>query len=269
MVDTRNILEVSDPAATPLPERELVAEAFEEERWDEGYYMENFLDQEGEVAYLLQYAPNLASSIAGSSAQEMTRTATPTPTPTQTNEVSCLLIELLSALSYDDRTNEGEQTVESGWTIAKLSRSLSASASASDSATLEAAMERTVRSYIRRVLTVPLYRHWELALQCLHDAASHLCAGRQHMRYCLEQILLRLETHQDPVLSRLAQIWIEPLLSHILPDEQLMKLGNTLLQMLQESSVVSKASVSGDRWDLEVLEEAAKRSLETGQGGFV
>ncbi|CDS01500.1 uncharacterized protein SPSC_04813 [Sporisorium scitamineum] len=261
--DTRNVLEVSDPDSVEPAQREQAATAFEEQRWDEGIYMDNFLDIDGELAHLLRFQPRIppVSASNSSSTGELDVDV----------EALALLLQLLFAYSYDERTNEGEPTVESGWTIAKLSRSLAASTppSSTADASLELVLPSTLIGCIRRALTVPLYRHWELSIACIHDTLRRLDAGQAHVRTCLDQIASRLEEGEDPILCRLSEIWLVPLIAQMLTRAQLDALAVCIRRVMEQGDVITKESVGGEGWDLQVLEQAAKRALEDGEGGFV
>lgn len=265
--DTRNLLEVTDPEAVEPAQRVQIALAYEEQRWDEGIYMDNFLDLDGELAQLLRYQPNVpAAAVSSANTDDESE-------PNINVEALALLLQLLFALSYDERTNEGEPTVESGWTIAKLSRSLVAStipgASAGDPASLEAVVASTLVGCMRRALTIPLYRHWELGVACLGDTLCRVQAGNAHVVNALHQIAIRLEEGEDPILCRLSEVWIAPLLAQPPTQLQLSRLGAAMHHVMQKGNVITKKAVGGEAWDLEVCEQAAKQALEDGEGGFV
>lgn len=259
--DTRNVLEVSDPDTTAPSQRERAAMAFEEERWDEGVYMENYLDIDGELAHALGYRPTIVASKTAAAKEDETSIDT---------EALSLLVQLLFALSYDERTNEGDPTVESGWTIAKLSRSLSASTLPhSQASSLEAAVATTLVGCMRRALTVPLYRHWQLAVACVDDTLQHLQGGSSHVRRCLDQIGSRLQDGADPILSRLAEVWIAPMIAQPPSQAQVEQLSRCIRNVMERGDVITKDAVGGEAWDVEVLEQAAKQAFEDGEGGFV
>ncbi|GAK68336.1 uncharacterized protein PAN0_070d6581 [Moesziomyces antarcticus] len=252
--DTRNVLEVADPGSTEPAARYAAAVAYEEERWDEGIYMDNYLDIDGELDHVLRFTPTIPASDTAEVGGEA-----------QTVEALAVVVELLFALSYDERTNEGEATVESGWTIAKLSRSLSASSPPRSAETLDAVVAATLVGCVRRALTVPLYRHWRLAQACIDDTLLRLRAGRAHVISCLHQIASRLDAGDDAVLQRLQQIWIAPLLAQPPSAEQLQQLSQSIEAV---RSGLAKDTVGGE-WDLEVVEQAAQQAYNDGEGGFV
>ncbi|KAL1438794.1 hypothetical protein MTO96_047722 [Rhipicephalus appendiculatus] len=91
------------------------------------------------------------------------------------------LVDILFAYAYNKRVTEGEDTVESGWNISKLSATLS---------WFEEfwSLEQTVRSCFRRCLIYPLYRHWALAQAVLGDVIQILQLGPRYVLRCLLEI---------------------------------------------------------------------------------
>lgn len=91
------------------------------------------------------------------------------------------LVDILFAYAYNKRVTEGEDTVESGWNISKLSATLS---------WFEEfwSLEQMVRSCFRRCLIYPLYRHWGLAQAVLRDVIQILQLGPRYVLRCLLEI---------------------------------------------------------------------------------
>ncbi|KAJ9474686.1 Protein SHQ1 [Pseudozyma hubeiensis] len=262
--DTRNVLEVPDPKMVHPGERERIAIAFEEKQWDEGVYMDNFLDVDGEVAHLLRFQPKIAPRT----------TSNNTSVDNGANidiEKLALVVQLLFAYSYDERTNEGDPTVESGWTIAKLSRSLSASLPAHlpNNGSLESVVSSTLIGCVRRALTIPLYRHWELAMACIHDTIRRLDAGASHVLDCLVDIARRLEDGGDDILSRLSEIWVMVLVAQPPTQGEVDAVVACIRSVMDLGDIVTKDSVGGEEWDLQVSEQAARQAFEDGEGVFV
>lgn len=260
--DKRNVLEVCDPKSVDPVEREKRAIAFEEERWDEGIYMDNFLDIDDELAPVLRFQPTIPPRTTSSAASSADASVDV--------ETIALVLQLVFAYSYDERTNQADPTVESGWTIAKLSRCLSSSVPAhpTNSTSLESVILSTLIGCVRRALTMPLYRHWQLAIACIHDTLHHLDAGQSHLIDCLVAIESRLKTGQDDVLCRLAEIWLAPLIAHVPTTAHLDVAATCIRSVMRTGRVITKENV-GQQWDLQVLEEAAQQAYQDGEGGFV
>ncbi|XP_054719835.1 protein SHQ1 homolog [Uloborus diversus] len=93
------------------------------------------------------------------------------------------LIDIIFAYAYDKRTTFDESTVESAWTINKLSATLSWLETFSS-------VPEVAVTCIRRSLIYPLFRHFELSLTVLEDVRKILLLGRKYIIKCL------LGTHQ-------------------------------------------------------------------------
>jgi len=70
------------------------------------------------------------------------------------------LLDILFAFTYNHLSTMGENTVESAWTICKISPTLSWFVEFQT-------VKQTLVSCIRRSLAYPLYRHWELSMKVL------------------------------------------------------------------------------------------------------
>jgi len=96
------------------------------------------------------------------------------------------LLDILLAFTYDLRTTLGEHTVESGWTISRVSAVFSSSDSFRT-------LGDVIRAFLRRSLSFPLYSHWKLSLQVLRDVADLLKQGK---RFILKALLAMKRTLQ-------------------------------------------------------------------------
>jgi len=100
------------------------------------------------------------------------------------NEIDCGLISILLAICYDVRTTNNEATCESGWTRSIL-------------CPLYCYFEQfdnyrdVLVAFLRRMITYPMYRNFELGRQCVRDAIEVLKGGRN---WLINQLLL---THQQ------------------------------------------------------------------------
>jgi protein SHQ1 len=110
------------------------------------------------------------------------------------------LVSILYAYVYDVRINMGESSVESAWTMCKLSPTLS---------WLEhpQSMPELVETLLRRTMCYPLYRHWALTVTCLRDVAQLLVSGRAAVVKALLHVLAMLRKHEDG--WRIGRIWLE------------------------------------------------------------
>lgn len=100
------------------------------------------------------------------------------------NEIDCGLISIVLAVCYDVRTTNNEPTCESGWTRSILCP-LFCYFEQFDN------YREVLVAFLRRVITYPLYRNFELGRQCVRDAIEVLKGGRN---WLINQLLL---THQQ------------------------------------------------------------------------
>ena len=129
--------------------------------------------------------------------------------PAEEKSAILSLVDLVFAYAYDHRTTGGEPTVESAWTIAKLSATLSWFCGWTS-------LHKVMLACLRRALVYPLYRHWRLALLALQDTYQILTLGRRAILKCLLGIRLLLEkSDQRYYLNRLYIdhycVWIQQL----------------------------------------------------------
>ena len=195
-----------------------------------------------------------------------------------------MLFELLFAYAYDRRTNLGDSTVESGWTIAILCRSL-AFFSRDDGELLSA-----LQSVLRRSLCFPLYRKWKLSLRILGDVSEILKAGESSVLATLRRIGKTLEEssqtgREDVMLGVFKEACVDPLIRYCMRSgsasgkRNVAHLIEGLLdfmqapeatQLLADEGIKLKHLVSGESWHLQDLEEAAMEDLRDGyQGSYV
>ena len=110
------------------------------------------------------------------------------------------LVDLLFAYVYNHRATEGEGTVESWWTLAKLSSSLACF----DSFT---SLRQVLYSSARRSLVYPLYRNLQLTKKCLQDLTILLKLGKKG---CLKALLQMKKTLDlDDRAYPLSKLWME------------------------------------------------------------
>ncbi|KAL9940455.1 hypothetical protein V8E36_001160 [Tilletia maclaganii] len=109
--------------------RRKVAKLREEEKWDEGRYLDGYVDEFGEVAEILAWEPEhrLSPSAAYTTLSEQAETEeypSPRPFDKTSREAHLAALQFLFAYAYDWRTTQGEHNVESEWTLSVLCRSL-------------------------------------------------------------------------------------------------------------------------------------------------
>jgi len=163
------------------------------------------------------------------------------------NVVHLGLADILFGYYYSARVL-GEDSVELGWSCAKLSSTLSCLARFDSPKEL-------VKTAIRRSLVYPLYRHWELALASWRDVVSTLLVGKA----AIVKILLSLITafNERPGYHIFNQLYLHDytLWTQTLPETHTTSLANAITQVL---SKISKYDIG---LEIQELEDAAKLTL--------
>lgn len=161
------------------------------------------------------------------------------------------LVDIMFAYAYNKRVTEGENTVESGWNISKLSATLS---------WFEEfwSLEQTIRSCFRRSLIYPLYRHWGLAYAVLRDVIQILRLGPRYVLRCLLEIHDTFSRHDSRyILNDLYvtdyAVWIQSV-----RPKSLQSLADALKQVK-----IRKADLD---LDLPELERGAKLAIAEAAG---
>ncbi|KAG0318856.1 hypothetical protein BGZ97_003179 [Linnemannia gamsii] len=157
------------------------------------------------------------------------------------------LIDILFAYSYDLRTSEGDTSVETAWTICKLSPSMAAL----DQFTT---LKETLLASFRRALAYPLNRNWNLALKVLQDVYVILKLGRRGILRALLAIKEVLD--HDDVYYIYSKMFIEDYCVWIQSSSE--KVIRTLAHELHHF----KLDKSELGWHLEELEALAQETPE-------
>uniref|UniRef100_A0A7S4IA85 CS domain-containing protein n=1 Tax=Vannella robusta TaxID=1487602 RepID=A0A7S4IA85_9EUKA len=153
------------------------------------------------------------------------------------------LFDILLAFTYDLRTTFGSHTVESGWTITRVSGVLSSCDSFQS-------LDNVIYSFLRRSLSYPLYCHWELSNQIVNDVADLFLKGK---RFVLKAVLAtknmlqfcEFYAHFNKLYLDDYCVWIQSI-----PPSVITSLGNKAKEKVREKSAVG--------WDLEMLENTAR-----------
>ena len=153
------------------------------------------------------------------------------------------LIDILFAHCYNIRTTEGEDTVESGWTVCKLSGTLCSFG------TYKSVKEVGI-SCFRRALCYPLFRNYKLTKLVWKDLVILLKLGKRFILKSLLKVKSLLSSHdQLYILDRIFItdycVWIQTSsdtkisqlaseLNHYCPDKNEVGLGLVELEELSE-----------------------------------
>ena len=150
------------------------------------------------------------------------------------------ILDILFAYCYNHRTSEGENTVESTWTIWKLSSTLSCLETFSNP-------RETMIASVRRSLAYPLYRNWKLSTAVLKDVIALLRLGKlMIVKVFLEMYQMferdELRFYVNSLYIQDYCLWIQQL-----SDTKISALGSEL-----RSLELAKGDVG---WQLEQLEK--------------
>jgi hypothetical protein len=241
--EVSEIIALPCPDTTPPQDRPRLQEAAEDEAFDIERYMMDLANQ-AEDEYFLQSMKfvrfwDRQSAIQILEKMDVNNASSPPPlflfTETENEllrrlrnreyvlsrgELSIVvggLVDLLIAYAYDHRTTQGEPTVESAWTIAILSPTLSWLNSSAD-------LNVVVKSAIRRILTYPLLRQHDLALQVIADVVNVLQRGKFFVVRCLlsmHAILAKAECHYYLLNTLYVEdycVWMQQQSDHLLQD---------------------------------------------------
>lgn len=163
------------------------------------------------------------------------------------------LVDILFAFAYDFRSTEGEGTVESAWTICKLSSTLSWLE------VFRGGVHEVVFCSLRRCLCYPLYRHWQLAMTVLQDLRILFRLGRRKLLQCLLAIR-KILNNAEPfyILNNLYitdyTIWLQSA-----SVRQVQRLADELDEV--------KVEIGSLGWALPELEEAALLTVKEEEEG--
>lgn len=100
------------------------------------------------------------------------------------------LVDILYGYCYDKRTTLNESTVESSWTINKLSSTLSWFCIFKD-------VKQTLIACYRRALIYPIFRNFELCNKVMEDLVSLFRKGKKFLIKCIIDIHQMFNTSND------------------------------------------------------------------------
>ncbi|KAL5511512.1 hypothetical protein ACEPAH_4729 [Sanghuangporus vaninii] len=240
----------------------------EEEKWDEQYYMADYVDDE-HIRELVVYKPPLESPcspelpdpLVFTEEENMDMLRLPRKeylvTPLQKHNLYLTLFTILFSYAYEMRTTENDPTPESAWTICSLTPAFSAldpapygSSTSSPSTFTPGELQETLVPSFRRALAFPLYRSFVLAERCLQDVSIILRHGTRATLRALLETKRILERHE--VYYIYSKVWMEDYCRWVANDA-----SEGILRSLGEALAVIEVDKQGLGWDLAALETAA------------
>ncbi|KAJ8323251.1 hypothetical protein QVD99_000440 [Batrachochytrium dendrobatidis] len=248
----------------------------ENAKFDEDYYISEFLSRD-EFVHLIKYRPaswKVLKEIQQSGDKESSGTSVPTVKThaflefteleqSQLRNLSnrqylidsamerCIylgLVDIIFGYCFNLRTTEGEDTVESAWTICKLSGTLSC---------FDAflSLSEVVSCSLRRSLAFPLNRHIDLTKIVYEDVVILLKLGRRAILKALLHIKRLLE--HDEVAFVLDRVWITDYCVWIQQQATDVRL-KSLASELHRFKITAELSM----WPLKELEELAREDYQ-------
>uniref|UniRef100_A0A1B6M5G6 Protein SHQ1 homolog n=1 Tax=Graphocephala atropunctata TaxID=36148 RepID=A0A1B6M5G6_9HEMI len=195
----QEIIDLPEPDLTPAARRVELRMGEEDKRFCCDHYLADYMEPEVVREYLA-FSPSWLAETTASGPVKLTETEKSMLKNLGNKEfllnkedkvsVWLSLVDIVFAFAYNHRTTLGENTVESAWTINKLSATLSWFANHSS-------VRGVVVSCFRRLLTYSLYRHWDLAQLVLKDTIAILKLGRRQVLKCLLEVH-SLFAHSEP-----------------------------------------------------------------------
>lgn len=180
-----DINEIPEPEKTSVRQRYLINETADE-LFDCDYYLADLHDNPMIADFLSWKPPSL--ELDSKDKDRLLKLSKRQYIISNPKHVYLGIVQLLFGFCYDDRTNLRDPTVESPWTIGKLTPLLSCLYGYYDR------MEPLVLDCTKRALIFPLYRHWDLTRAVWGDVVGILKQGRKAILACFVKMLAIFES---------------------------------------------------------------------------
>ncbi|XP_045455374.1 protein SHQ1 homolog [Melitaea cinxia] len=183
------IFELRVPEQVPVNERNSLREKYENHKFSPDHYLADFFDDELIGPYLSATvewdSPDFNKDINFTEDEVSILKDLPNKhyilTKKEYQHVLLGLVDILFGYCYDKRTTQNESTVESGWTINKLSPTLCWFCNFDD-------IKEVLVACYRRALTFPIFRNFELCHKVKNDLVSLLKRGKKFVIKCVIDI---------------------------------------------------------------------------------
>ncbi|MFH4976779.1 hypothetical protein AB6A40_003488 [Gnathostoma spinigerum] len=172
-----HLIDLEEPETSVIDDRLALCVEYDQLSFQADHYLADLFETEEGLENCLHYQlPSSSFALSSADREQLKNIPSrklPGLTESEDRDVALSLVDILFAYLYDVRTTFGEHSVESGWTISKLSPSLSFLLRWNSP--FEA-----LCGAIRRSLCYPLYRHWELSQMVVQDLTQVLRRGEWH-----------------------------------------------------------------------------------------
>lgn len=229
-IEFPQIFELRVPENVSVEDRQSKRIRHEDDKFSSDHYLADFYDKELLAPYLSAAAswdsPNFNKDIEFSDEEVGVLKELPNKhyllTKSEYKQVLYGLVDILYGYCYDKRTTLNESTVESSWTINKLSSTLSWFCTFND-------MRQVLTACYRRALIYPIFRNFELCNKVKNDLVSLLKRGKKFVVKCMIEIHQMFNTSNDARYV-LNQLYIKDYLVFLQKcrDEELDELYNNI-----------------------------------------
>lgn len=231
----KEVIDLPMPDVTPQSERKILREKRELSDFNEEHYLADLMQPECIEPYILFTADwdNLEKDNVSFNENEVDLLKE-LPNKEyllnneETHKLLLSLVDILFGNCYNHRTTLGENTVESSWTVNKLSSTLTWFDDFSTP-------EEVVRACFRRSICYPLFRNWKLSTKVFEDVKKVIKLGKKYIikRFCEIHGMFNNSCEPRYILNQLYikdyLIWLQQI------NESLIELLDSLIANIQPS----------------------------------
>lgn len=197
-IEFPQIFELKAPETIAIEDRTELRTKHENSKFSSDHYLADFFDKELLEPYLslslLWSSPDFNKEILFTDEEVSILKELPNKhyllTKSEYKEVMFGLVDILYGYCYDKRTTLNESTVESSWTVNKLSSTMSWFCTFKD-------LKGTLTTCYRRALIYPIFRNFELCHRVKGDLISLLKRGKTFVIKCMIEIHQMFNTSND------------------------------------------------------------------------
>uniref|UniRef100_A0A1I8BS55 Protein SHQ1 homolog n=1 Tax=Meloidogyne hapla TaxID=6305 RepID=A0A1I8BS55_MELHA len=249
-----DLIDLDDPENILIEERSQKLKEFDEKHFSEQYYLADLFSQEQYQNEAMEFCLDKKYLILNqedcSDLKDLRIRKLEKFTKEINEKIALSLVDIIFGFAYDFRTTLGEHSVESGWTISKLSPSLTFLVKWSN-------MQEAMSSTIRHSLVLPMIRNWELSLKVLQDVQTIIengCSSILHVLLTTRRIFNR----SGEFRYLLNQLFIDDLCLWIqsIDEELILNLNKEFKNVLIK---INKSDIL--ELDLEFIEAQAKLQI--------
>uniref|UniRef100_A0A1I7TQE2 Protein SHQ1 homolog n=1 Tax=Caenorhabditis tropicalis TaxID=1561998 RepID=A0A1I7TQE2_9PELO len=246
------LVDLQNPEEVPIEKRNEMLKEADWEQFDIGRYLADTLEPEDELLSIISSDFSASLTLTDDDRvklKDLRKSKIPKIWGSDV-EIGRSLVDILFSWCYDQRVNNWESTCESGWTCSKLSPSMSFFVKFPS-------VRECILTAIRRSLSYPLYRSFQLSTRIIDDVTfcfSSGCTALLHILCDIHRIFIESGEFRY-ILNDLFItdyiFWIQSVSEEVLEGIQ---------KELGEIGGIRKEDLG---WDLEMLETEAKMEQTT------